>query len=469
MPITVIWWYLQQARPEDILKLPDVENGEFWCNVGIEFITGLIMENQVTIKEATEILGVSIDTIRRWEKKGLVKIVRSAQDHRLFDVNELKVLRHKYVSGEQNNDYEFKVLKSENMSPYNVVEIFTGAGGLALGLENAGLNTELLVEIDKNSVSTLRKNRPNWQVIENDVRKVDFNNYRGKVDIVGGGFPCQAFSFAGNGRGFEDARGTLFFEFVRCVNEIQPKIALGENVRGLLTHDNGRTLATIIKAMNEIGYNVIYKLLKAQFYDVPQKRERLIILGVRKDLDIPHLFPKEKNYTVSLKEALENCPPSQGYNYAPRKREIMEKIPPGGYWRDLPIDLQKEYMQGSFHLNGGKTGMARRLSWDEPSLTLTCNPAQKQTERCHPEETRPLNIREYARIQSFPDEWQFIGSVASQYKQIGNAVPVNLAYYVGRCLVSMLDGNIDLNTMTVAQGGEVNVSDDLPEQLPLFL
>jgi len=114
-------------------------------------------------------------------------------------------------------------------------------------------------------------------------------------------------------------------------------------------------------------------------------------------------------------------------------------VPAGGYWRDLPTDIQKEYMKASFYHTGGRTGMARRLSWDEPSLTLTCSPAQKQTERCHPEETRPLTIREYARIQTFPDNWKFTGSVTSQYKQIGNAVPVNLAFHIGNSIVEMLN------------------------------
>jgi DNA (cytosine-5)-methyltransferase 1 len=127
----------------------------------------------------------------------------------------------------------------------------------------------------------------------------------------------------------------------------------------------------------------------------------------------------------------------------------MKLIPEGGYWRDLPEKLQKSYMGASFYLGGGKTGMARRLSWNEPSLTLTCNPAQKQTERCHPSETRPLNVREYARIQSFPDSWKFCGSVASQYKQIGNAVPVNLGFHIGRALIAILDNKYDEKTMTV--------------------
>lgn len=129
----------------------------------------------------------------------------------------------------------------------------------------------------------------------------------------------------------------------------------------------------------------------------------------------------------------------QESTYPISKKAILELVPMGGDWRDLPLELQKEYMGASFYLGGGKTGMARRLSLDEPSLTLTCSPAQKQTERCHPLETRPLSIREYARIQTFPDDWVFAGSVASQYKQIGNAVPVNLAWAVGRSLVRLLN------------------------------
>ena len=117
----------------------------------------------------------------------------------------------------------------------------------------------------------------------------------------------------------------------------------------------------------------------------------------------------------------------------------MAMVPEGGDWRNLPIEEQKAYMGKSFELGGGKTGMARRLSMDEPSLTLTCAPAQKQTERCHPIETRPLTVREYARIQTFPDNWQFEGSLTEQYKQIGNAVPVNLAYAIGRSLIRLFN------------------------------
>jgi DNA (cytosine-5)-methyltransferase 1 len=203
--------------------------------------------------------------------------------------------------------------------------------------------------------------------------------------------------------------------------------------------------------LDDLGYDAHYRILRAQYLDVPQKRERLVIIGIRKNLKQSILFPKEKNYTVSLREALHDVPVSEGQKYTPAKYKIMEQIPEGGYWRDLPLPLQKTYMGASFYLGGGKTGMARRLAWDEPSLTLTCNPAQKQTERCHPSETRPLNVAEYARIQSFPDTWKFSGSIASQYKQIGNAVPVNLGFHIGTAIRAMLEGVSDEKNFVVVE------------------
>jgi len=132
-------------------------------------------------------------------------------------------------------------------------------------------------------------------------------------------------------------------------------------------------------------------------------------------------------------------PPSEGSLYPKSKKDVLDLVPPKGYWRDLPLDIQKSFMGQSFYLGGGKTGMARRIGWDEPCLTLTCSPAQKQTERCHPEETRPFTVREYARIQTFPDDWKFVGSIAQQYKQIGNAVPVNLGKEVGYSIIKFLN------------------------------
>lgn len=412
---------------------------------------------KLTVTEVSKELNVSVDTIRRWDKKGLIKSTRSELNYRLFDIEEIKRLQSKLLNQHEVNNY--KILKNETKSKYTVIELFAGAGGTALGFENAGLQHILLNEIDKDASETLKNNFPKeTNIICDDIKNISFDNYRNKIDIVQAGFPCQAFSYAGKSLGFEDTRGTLFFEFARCVKEVQPKIAVGENVRGLLKHDNGKTLKTMISILEELGYRVCYKILRAQYLDVPQKRERLIILAIRKDLNIPFIFPKEQDYTISLREALKDCPKSEGQSYSKSKEEILKLVPEGGYWKDLPVELQKIYMAGSFYLSGGKTGMARRLSWDEPSLTLTCAPAQKQTERCHPEETRPLTVREYARIQTFPDSWEFKGSLSSKYKQIGNAVPVNLSYHIGRCLIKMLDGKYEnLTNMEIVDTKPQNV------------
>ncbi len=394
----------------------------------------LFPEIPLTVGDVANELLLSIDTVRRWEKKGLIRATRDARGQRLFDLEEVRLLKQK-ISEKQSGC--FNVLKADTSAPYTVIELFAGAGGLALGFENAGLKATCLVEIDKHAAATLQENRPAWNVFQQDVRSMDFIGQH--ADVVTGGFPCQAFSYAGKKLGFEDIRGTLFFEYARIVKEVNPQIILAENVRGLLNHDQGRTFKTMLSILDDLGYRTEFKVLRAQYLDVAQKRERLVILGVRKDNDNPILFPHERQYTVSLREALSGVPSSSGQQYTPWKKEIMDLIPEGGYWRNLPTSLQQSYMGASYHMGGGKTGMARRLSWDEPSLTLTCNPAQKQTERCHPEETRPLTVREYARIQSFPDDWQFVGSTASQYRQIGNAVPVNMGYHLGICIRQMLD------------------------------
>ncbi len=391
----------------------------------------------LTISDAAKAIGVSVDTIRRWEKKGLIKASRSDHNYRVFNLEEIKRLLQK-VNGGVKRDKIFKI-HIDKSNDFKVIDLFAGAGGTALGLENAGFEHVMLNEIDKNAARTLRLNRPKWNVLENDIANIDFKPYAGVIDVIEGGFPCQSFSYAGKKLGFEDIRGTLFYQFARAVKETRPKIAVGENVRGLKTHDGGRTLATMVTVLEELGYKVATKILRSQYLDVPQKRERLLIFAIREDLKVPILFPKERDYTISIREALIGCPESPGQQYSDYKKKIMAKISQGGYWRDLPLKLQKEYMKASFYMGGGKTGMARRLSWDEPSLTLTCNPAQKQTERCHPEETRPLTVREYARIQSFPDMWQFAGSMSAQYKQIGNAVPVNLGYYIGKAVEAMLN------------------------------
>lgn len=400
-----------------------------------------------TIAQVADILGISKETLRRWDKNGkLIPQRNDSNQYRMYHRSQLTQFEEAQLLFNSNWEKELAIKPTKD---YKLVELFAGAGGLAIGMEKAGFETVLLNELDKHACQTLRNNRPQWNVIQGDISQIDFKPYYGQIDIVTGGFPCQAFSYAGHKRGFEDARGTLFFEFARAIKEIQPKVFLAENVRGLLNHDNGRTLETIKGIIDELGYFLVEpRVLKAIFYQVPQKRERLFLVAIRKDLAKKVIFkwpsPYQRIMTVKdalKKGALYNCdvPKSQGMKYPKRKIEILSQVPEGGYWRDLPDELQREYMMKSYFLGGGKTGIARRLAWNEPSLTLTCSPAQKQTERCHPEETRPLTVREYARIQTFPDDWLFSGPMGAQYKQIGNAVPINLAYAVGRSLIRLLN------------------------------
>ncbi|MBC1551546.1 DNA (cytosine-5-)-methyltransferase [Listeria booriae] len=333
---------------------------------------------------------------------------------------------------------------------FTVLELFAGAGGLALGLEKSGLKTIGAIELDKSACDTLKRNRENWNVINGNIVEIaneGISNYInigvGELDLLSGGYPCQAFSYAGMKRGLEDARGTLFYSYAQILQDLMPKMFLAENVKGLVNHDNGNTLSTMLKVFSDIGYTVKWDILKATDYNVAQKRERIVMIGVRNDIASLHTegfsYPMPHSKTLTLKDVLKNVPKSAGTKYPDSKKKVLELVPPGGYWRDLPERIAKEYMGKSYYSGGGRTGMARRLSWDEPSLTLTCSPAQKQTERCHPDETRPFTIREYARIQSFPDDWVFECSITNAYKQIGNAVPVNLAKAIGKSIINYLN------------------------------
>jgi len=328
---------------------------------------------------------------------------------------------------------------------FTVIELFAGAGGLALGLEHAGFKTLALNEKNKWCCSTLRKNRPNWNIIEKPVEEVVSEGIKkyfpfDSVDTLSGGYPCQSFSTAGKGLGFEDIRGTMLFYYLQVLEELKPRLCLLENVRGLLSHDKGATMKVTLDMLEKAGYFVTHSLLNAVDFNVGQRRERVVIVGIRKDLpkDI-FTFPKKSDRKLSLREVLKDVPSSPCARYSAKRARVMSLVPPGGYWKHLPDDVARDYMGASYFSGGGRTGLARKLSWDEPSHTLMCSPSQKLTERCHPEEVRPLSIREYARVQSFPDGWEFCGSMQEQYRQIGNAVPVNFARALGQALLSSLE------------------------------
>lgn len=349
---------------------------------------------------------------------------------------------------------EISKLNTSNLKEYSVVELFAGAGGLALGLEQAGFTTKATVEINKWAAKTLMTNRPHWNVIQKDIQEVVNDGIKKyleddiEIDLLSGGYPCQSFSYAGKKLGLEDTRGTLFYDFAEILKEIQPKMFLAENVKGLVSHDQSRTLKVMLNVFKEVGYEVDYEVLNSLHYGVAQKRQRIVIIGTRKDIrkkiDFDYSYPKPYKETLTLKDILQDVPQSDCAKYNDKKKEVLKYVSPGGCWRDLPDDIAREYMKTTYFMGGGRTGIARRLSWDEPGLTVLCSPAQKQTERCHPDELRPFSIRENARIQSFPDTWKFEGSLSEQYKQIGNAMPVNMAKEVGKSIIQYLE-NVEEN------------------------
>lgn len=335
------------------------------------------------------------------------------------------------------------------------IELFAGAGGMALGFEHAGYEHVALNEFNPNACKTLRTNRPDWKILEGDIAQVKWNKYaKENIDIVCGGFPCQPFSHSGKRLGLEDTRGTLFYEFAKCLKETNATSFLAENVKGLLTHDEGRTLPVIINAFEELGYHVYSPfIVNANDFEVAQKRERLIIFGIKKEFknmvnfnlaDIIKSAPKRKPLVIKDifrpgKQYPNPLPDSPGTLFSEKKAQYFKLVPEGGNWKSIDPVIAEEYMGPMYHSGGGKTGVLKRLSWNEPSPTILTSPSQKQTERAHPTENRPLTIRECARVQSFPDEWKFEGSVSEQYKQIGNAVPVNLAKHLANYLKPQLE------------------------------
>lgn len=397
----------------------------------------LLIDKKMNKTDLKEAAGISFNVIAKMGKNETVSFesiekICYALNCNIGDIIEII----------NNKDIE---VKKKN---YKSIELFAGAGGLALGIEKAGFDTIGLIEIDKDASDTLKCNRPEWRVINEDIANISsldlkeyFNVSDGELDLLSGGAPCQSFSYAGKRLGLEDARGTLFYHYAKFLEKLQPKMFLFENVKGLLTHNHGRTYKTITDIFESTGYTIQKQVLNAWDYGVAQKRERLITVGIRKDLSgkISFNFPEPHEYRPILRDILLDCPKSEGTKYSDYKRKIFELVPPGGYWRDIPENIAKEYMKSCWYMEGGRTGILRRLSLDEPSLTVLTSPSQKQTDRCHPLEARPFTVRENARCQSFPDNWKFCGRIGSQYKQVGNAVPVNLAYEIAKKIKESLE------------------------------
>lgn len=355
---------------------------------------------------------------------------------------------------------------------YNVISLFSGAMGLDLGIEKAGFRIRVCVEKDKEAAKTIRLNT-NIPIIEDDITNVTTdeilsaaNLKKDDVTMVIGGPPCQAFSTAGRQKGLSDFRGNVIIQYLRVVNEIRPSFFVLENVRGLLSaklnqippeydeyeliiNKHGSVIHFLTSEFKKMGYTVSYALLNAANYGVPEKRERIIMIGhLGNRVPIPsptHTIDRRENthQWVTLRDAIGDIELKSDLNYLPlRKKTIpfLAKLSEGQNWRSLNPEEAQEAMGKAYFLGGGKTGFLRRLSYDEPSPTLVTSPTMPATLLCHPTQLRPLSIEEYSRIQQFPDYWKFSGNITSIYKQIGNAVPVGLAYAIGRQIMRHIKG-----------------------------
>lgn len=369
---------------------------------------------------------------------------------------------------------------AESTAPYlcgkkkpKFLSFFSGAMGLDLGLESSGLKNIGCLELDKWACKTIRKNRPELPVIEDNI-----NNWSGKdllkqfgiaadeVSLICGGPPCPSFSTAGRRKSFDDPRGEVMFDFLRIINEIRPPFFIMENVRGILSaaikhvppserksanllpeEKPGSVLRLLKKEFTKMNYTVTVELVNSADYGVPQKRERVIFIGSRDGFQIsmpPPMFvnsgdlftPRWRTLADALDCLHEDSP--QIIPFSPARKKYLKLLKEGQNWRNLPLELLPEAMGGAYHSSGGKVGFYRRLSFDRPCPTVPTSPSQKSTCLCHPTELRPLSVREYARVQQFPDNWIFEGSIAAKYRQIGNAVPVGLGYQIGRSLLKYL-------------------------------
>lgn len=352
------------------------------------------------------------------------------------------------------------------------ISLFSGALGLDLGVERAGFDIRAAVEIDKTACNTIRANRPELCLIEEDVSRLTGHELllaagvaEGELVLLFGGSPCQSFSTAGLRRSLKDPRGNLVLEFIRLVDEMKPDYFILENVPGILSaaisprstadrledrpdnpdEEPGSVLGYMYELFDKIGYTVHHKLLMAADFGVPQKRQRVFFIGGRYGSRVPFPDPTHTETPdlfiskpwITLKEAFGNLEQTEveAPSYSEERLRFLRLIPQGGYWKDLPKELQQQALGGAYFSSGGRVGFYRRLSLDAPAPTLLATPDQKATMLCHPTEHRPLSVAEYARIQQFPDNWVFTGSMNAKYRQIGNAVPVGLAYAVARCLM----------------------------------
>ncbi|WAC47842.1 DNA cytosine methyltransferase [Asticcacaulis sp. SL142] len=424
----------------------------------------------ITTKDVCEKLGVSEQRVRTLMRSGAIS---GQQVGKQWVTNEQAL--ESYLNAPKKTVLPDRHRKPGNLPKIKALSFFSGAMGLDLGLEKAGIEILLTCEIDKICRQTITANRPDiamlgdiWAYSAQDIRLAAGLGVNDDIDVIVGGPPCQAFSTAGARRGFNDNRGNALLRFIDLITELKPRFAVIENVRGLLSapmlhtphaergedwcpapeEQPGGALYHVLSKLEQAGYGVSFNLYNAANFGVPQSRERVIILCSRDGKKLPHLIPTHADggkYNLpqwrSLSDALKGMDTQTDYENFPESRlKFYRMLSPGQYWKHLPQHLHREAMGASLDSGGGKTGFYRRLDWNKPACTLVTSPTMPATDICHPEENRPLSVQEYMRVQEFPDDWVFCGSIKDKYKQIGNAVPVGLGAAVGRAILSHISG-----------------------------
>lgn len=427
--------------------------------------------DMLPVKDAATMLKISEQQVRTLLRSGALE---GRQIGKQWITTEAAILLYAKSGGF--SPPEDRQRASGRLPEIKALSFFSGAMGLDLGLEKAGIDLLLACESDKACRRTISANRPDiallgdiWKYNAGDIRKAARLAHKDEIDVIVGGPPCQAFSTAGARRGVKDTRGNALIRFIDLILDLRPKFAVIENVRGLMSAPMNHTphaertagweldqdgkpggvLLHVLDILRGAGFGVSFNLYNSANFGVPQSRERLILLCSRDGNKLPHLIPthsQDGSYGLpkwrTLREALQGLDSTvMDHAEFPEERlRFYRMLKPGQYWKHLPTNLHREALGASLDSGGGKTGFLRRLDWDKPSCTLVTSPCMPATDICHPTEHRPISVQEYKRIQQFPDDWIVCGSTTDQYRQIGNAVPVGLGEAVGRAILTHIAG-----------------------------
>jgi len=363
---------------------------------------------------------------------------------------------------------------------YTAIDLFCGAGGLSAGLEMAGFNVLAGNDIFEAAGETFQKTHPQAKFVGGPIEDLSVEHLmqvtglrRGELTVLAGGPPCQAYSVYNHQRGMHDARATLFREYLRIVEGLQPEWIVMENVAGIYSIGGGEAVRIIKSELKVLGYDVHEKILRSEDFGVPQERRRVVFIGNRIGVAISHPTPTHgpgKTYSfTTIRDAIGDLPPllngedrgrvaftnvepttfqkrmrgnatTVGNHAAPKLGKInidrLAHIPPGGSWRDIPPEMLPEGMKRA--KRSDHTKRYGRMTWDGLSCTVLTKCDIHWGAYIHPEQDRAISVREAARLQSFPDSFEFAGSKTEQYVQVGNAVPPLLGKAIGDHLTNII-------------------------------